>query len=166
MINLISLIDAFNDYGVRYLVAGGVAVTLHGVERTTADLDLIVDFDPENVKKFVKVLGLLGYKPKVPVKAEDFANPAKRKDWIKKKEMVVFSFCNKNQMMDVIDVFVYHPKPYPQMDSRKKNVKAGRFVIPIVSIDDLIYMKKVAGRKQDLSDIHVLQKIKKYQGRK
>ena len=40
VINLISLIDALSDYGVRYLVAGGVAVTLHGVERSTVDLDL------------------------------------------------------------------------------------------------------------------------------
>lgn len=163
MINLIALINAFNDHGVRYLVAGGVAVTLHGVERTTADLDLIVDFEPENVKKFVRVLGLLGYRPKIPAKAEDLADPAKRNEWIEKKGMIVFSFCHKDQMLDMIDVFVYHPRPYVGMNHRRKNVRAGRFIIPIVSIDDLIYMKKKAGRKQDIADIRVLKKIKKVQ---
>ncbi len=163
MINLISLIDALSDYGVKYLVAGGVAVTLHGVERTTVDLDLIVDFAPDNIKKFMNVLKVLGYKPKIPVKPELFADEAKRKEWIKKKGMVVFSFCHKDQMLDVIDIFVYHPKPFVDMEGRKKNVKAGRFIIPIVSIDDLIFMKKEAGRKQDLADIRVLKKIKKLQ---
>lgn len=165
MINLISLIEALADYGVRYLVAGGVAVTLHGVERGTVDLDLIVDFEPENVKKFAQVLEALNYRPKVPVKGVDFADPAKRKKWIKEKGMIVFSFCHKDQPLDVIDVFVYHPRPYDQMERRRKNVKAGRFIIPICSIDDLIYMKKKAGRKQDLADIRVLKSIKKLQGK-
>lgn len=163
MINLISLIDALSDHDVRYLVVGGVAVALHGVERSTIDLDLIVDFETDNVKRFMGVLQALGYRPKIPVKPELFADPKKRKEWIKKKGMVVFSFCHKDQMLDVIDVFVYHPKPFVEMERRKKNIKAGRFVIPIVSIDDLIYMKKEAGRKQDLSDVRVLNKIKKLQ---
>jgi len=163
VINLISLIDALSDYGIRYLVAGGVAVTLHGVERSTVDLDLIIDFDPDNIKKFMNVLKVLGYRPKIPVKPELFADPIKRNEWIKKKGMVVFSFCHKDQMLDVIDIFVYHPRPFIDMEKRRKNVKAGRFVIPIVSIDDLIFMKKEAGRKQDLADIRVLNKIKRFQ---
>jgi len=35
------------DKKVKYAVAGGVALVLHGVVRLTADLDLIVEFSTE-----------------------------------------------------------------------------------------------------------------------
>ena len=37
---------------IRYAVAGGIALVLHGVVRFTADLDLIVDLEQENLKRF------------------------------------------------------------------------------------------------------------------
>ena len=38
------------DCGVRFVIVGGTAVILHGVPRTTADLDLVVDMEPSNVR--------------------------------------------------------------------------------------------------------------------
>ena len=37
------------------MVAGGIAVNLYGIERATADVDLIIDLDEENTSKFVRV---------------------------------------------------------------------------------------------------------------
>lgn len=88
----------FDKAGVRYLVVGGVAVNLHGFVRMTADLDLIVALDPENLRAFLALMKSKGYKPKVPVPIEDFADPNKRKNWIIDKEMKVFS--------------LYHPPGY------------------------------------------------------
>lgn len=47
---------------VRYLVAGGVAVVLHGHPRFTADLDLILALDPPNVRKIwpIRTSALVG----------------------------------------------------------------------------------------------------------
>ncbi|WP_437720133.1 hypothetical protein [Sorangium sp. So ce861] len=39
----------FADAGVRYLVIGGHAVSLHARPRTTKDLDLWLDAAPENI---------------------------------------------------------------------------------------------------------------------
>jgi len=39
---------------IRYAVAGGVALVLHGVVRFTADVDLIVDLEQENLRRFVR----------------------------------------------------------------------------------------------------------------
>lgn len=41
---------------MRYLVAGGVAVVLHGYLRTTADLDLIVQLEPDNTLRALNAL--------------------------------------------------------------------------------------------------------------
>ena len=84
--------EALNREKVKYLVVGGVAVVLHSVMRLTADLDLMVDLKKENLLSFIKVLSSLGYMPKLPVEAIDFADPLKRKTWIKEKNMKVLSF--------------------------------------------------------------------------
>jgi hypothetical protein len=67
-----------NRKRVRYLVAGGIALVLHGVVRLTADLDLILDMSQTNLTKFLAVMKKLGYKPKLPVKAEYFLAADKR----------------------------------------------------------------------------------------
>jgi hypothetical protein len=41
------VISALNDTGVDYVIVGGIAVVLHGVDRLTADLDLVMDLEPD-----------------------------------------------------------------------------------------------------------------------
>ncbi|MFQ5586429.1 MAG: hypothetical protein ACE5GF_06380, partial [Thermodesulfobacteriota bacterium] len=87
--------DVFRKLGdrtIKYAVVGGVALVLHGVVRLTADLDLLVELSDENLKNFVSAIGELGYKPKLPVDAEDFIDPSNRKRWREEKGMEVFSF--------------------------------------------------------------------------
>lgn len=67
------VIGALNQERVRFLVAGGVAVVLHGYLRTTADLDLVVQLDSSNVLRALRALGSLGYRPRAPVAPEDFS---------------------------------------------------------------------------------------------
>ena len=61
------------------MVAEGVAVNLYGIERATADIDIILKLEEENLLRFINVVNKLGLKPKVPVKLEDFADANKRK---------------------------------------------------------------------------------------
>jgi hypothetical protein len=100
---------ALNKAGVRYLVVGGVAVVIYGVLRLTADLDLMVDLESGNLKKFLRALEVLGYKPKLPVRANDFADPKKRAKWIADKNMKMFSFFHPQMEYKVIDVFIDEP---------------------------------------------------------
>jgi hypothetical protein len=50
---------ALDENGVRYVLIGGFAVILHGGERTTKDIDLLVDPDPANVDHIKKALSIL-----------------------------------------------------------------------------------------------------------
>ena len=49
MINFERLFSALNRSKVRYLVVGGIAVNLYGIERATADIDLVVDLEDRNL---------------------------------------------------------------------------------------------------------------------
>ena len=50
---------ALDEAGARYVLIGGFAVILHGGERTTKDIDLLVDPGPDNVARLKKALSVL-----------------------------------------------------------------------------------------------------------
>jgi len=147
---------ALNKAGVRYLVPGGIAVNLHGIPRMTQDLDIIVELTPANVRKLVKVLTLLGYRCKLPVNPELISDPAIRHQWINEKNMKVFNFYHKDIPVQEIDILVTAPVKVESAFKRAIVKRAGKLVIPLVGLKDLIKMKEAAGRPQDLSDIQML----------
>lgn len=55
--DLLNLCRALNREGARYLLIGGFAVILHGLVRTTKDVDLLVDPSPENLQALKRALG-------------------------------------------------------------------------------------------------------------
>jgi predicted nucleotidyltransferase len=144
---------------VEYVVVGGVALVLLGVVRLTADLDLFVELGETNLKKFVKSMTDLGYQPKAPVAVEDFTKPEKRRQWKEEKGMLVFSFYHPKRPMDLIDVFVDEPIPYGAVKQRKKTVTAKGIHVPVVSAEDLVRLKRISGRPQDLADIEALEEL-------
>jgi hypothetical protein len=46
----VELFRALERAQVRYLLVGGVAVNLHGAERLTMDVDIMLALDPENLR--------------------------------------------------------------------------------------------------------------------
>jgi hypothetical protein len=140
-------------------VVGGVALVLHGVVRLTADLDLFLEMGAANLGKFIGAMTALGYKPKVPVKAEDFINPEKRRQWKEEKGMQVFSFYHPDKPMDLIDVFVDEPMPYEEVKRQKKVVEARGIPIPVLSVKHLKQLKRISARPQDLADIEALEEM-------
>ncbi|MFQ6093315.1 MAG: DUF6036 family nucleotidyltransferase [bacterium] len=150
-----------NEKKVKYVVVGGVALVLHGVIRMTVDLDLMIKMEEDNVARFISAMEELGYKPKVPVPAEDFKNPAKRRQWRDEKGMEVLSFFHPEKPLRLVDVFVEEPIDYTEIDAAKKVVKAKGIDIPLVSIRHLKQLKSKSGREQDLADIEALEEIER-----
>lgn len=72
---------ALDQAGVRYLVAGGLAVNAHGYLRLTFDIDLVIRLDPSNIIAAFSALESLGYRPAVPVTAAQFADAKLRSEW-------------------------------------------------------------------------------------
>jgi len=145
-----------NDAGVRYLVVGGVAVVLHGHLRTTADLDLVLELEPENVRAAIAVLAADGYRPRAPVRFEDFADPATRRSWIEDKNLEVFSLWHADIPGFEIDLFASVPFDFSTVYVRRIDVPVGRTHAPVIALDDLIELKRAAGRNRDLDDVQAL----------
>ena len=147
---------------VRYLIAGGLSVNLYGVPRMTQDIDIVIAMDRENVLKITFLLKELGYVTRLPVSPDDLANPDKVKDWIENKNLKAFSFYHKNENYKVIDIVLVHPLNFEKSFKNRTVKRAKDIDIYLASIDDVVKMKEFSGRPQDLSDIEMLNKVRKY----
>jgi hypothetical protein len=157
-----TILSALNAASVRYLVAGGLAVAAHGYLRTTVDVDLILDLDASNVRKALGVLSSLGYRPRTPVPLEDFADAAKRNRWVAEKGLTVFSLHSSIHAATEIDLFASNPIDFDQAYRLALRVPlTDSIVSSFVGYDDLITMKRIAGRPQDLADIAQLEALRK-----
>jgi hypothetical protein len=155
------IFEALEAARVRYLVVGGVAVVLHGHPRFTADLDLVVALDSGNALAAIHALDALGYRPRAPVPVEQFADASIRRRWIEEKGLTVFSLWSPNHPGTEIDLFVDEPFVFETCYARGIRAELGTTHAMVVSLEDLIEMKRRAGRPRDLEDIAALEAIRR-----
>ncbi len=152
-----AIVDALNQRDVRYLVVGGLAVVAYGHLRLTADVDLVIDLEPENVRRAVAALVSLNYRPRAPVPFEEFADPIKRRAWIREKGLTVFSLYSPDHSATEIDVFVEAPFDFSHAYASARWMEVGPGVsASFAARADLIALKRLAGRPEDLEDVRRL----------
>ncbi len=154
-----ALVRALDEAGVRYLVAGGLAVNAHGYLRFTRDVDVVLQLSRNNILSAFDALQRIGYRPLVPVTATEFADEAKRDDWIRNKGMTVLNFWSDRHRETPLDMFVTEPFDFDEEYAHALAKPLGGVTVRFVSIPTLIRMKQLAGRAQDKIDIEFLQKI-------
>lgn len=151
---------------IRYLVVGGMAVILHGYDRRTGDLDIMVAMDVGNLKNLISGIRSLGWKPRLPVQLEDFARSEMRKSWIKDKNLKVFTVYNPKKEAEMVDILVDTTLNFEKAFERRERMTIYDTPISIASIEDLIRLKKTAARERDFEDIRALRQIQALQNEK
>lgn len=136
-----------NQYEVTYMVIGGYALAFHGKPRHTGDLDIWIDLAEDNAEKMIKVIIGFGM-ASLGLKKRDFLQeggitqigyPPLRIDILNEIDGVNFNEAYPNKL--IIDV-----------DGLPVNY---------IGLDDLIKNKEASGRRQDLTDVDTLNKLKK-----
>ena len=154
-----ALVQALDTEGVRYLIAGGLAVNAYGYLRFTKDVDVVIQLVPDNIARAFSAMKHLGYRPMVPVTAEQFADAAQRERWIREKGMKVLQFWSDAHRETPVDVFVIEPFEFEQEFSASLKKPLGNISVRFVSVPTLIRMKEAAGRTQDKLDIDELRML-------
>jgi hypothetical protein len=144
-------------HGVDFVAIGGVAVLGHGSTRTTQDVDFVAATDPENLARVAAALAELD--------AQLWGVDADRLgidlDARTLAEGGNFTLVTRAGGLDCVNE-VPGGAPYEQL--RARSVVAGLgdgLEIRIAGIDDLIAMKRAAGRPQDVRDIATLTHIER-----
>lgn len=145
---------------VDYLVVGGLAMNLHGVPRLTMDVDLALVRDPDNVRAFVDCAATLGLTPSVPVALADLADPQARAGWIRDKHLVALPLRAPAPEAPTPDVVLDHHLDMTAAISRAVTRELAGVRVRVAAIEDLIAMKRHAGRAQDLADVAHLERLR------
>ena len=152
-----TIIRALNAQGVRYLVVGGLAVNAHGYGRNTYDLDLVIGLDHGNITLAFSALEEIGYKPILPVTAQQFADIQQREQWQRDKGMIVLTMHSDIHRETPVDLFVHEPFDFDEeYASAYRQQLAPGVEVPLLCIETLLAMKQVSGRPKDLADLDEL----------
>lgn len=154
------ILREFQKQKVKYVLVGGFAVNLLGSLRSTADMDILVEMSDVNLRKVVSILKKNGYRVKQPVDPIGIADAKIRHDWIHNKHMKAFNFYKEDELKEV-DIIIESPVSFEEARKSAVRIRIGDYVLPVISIDNLIKMKSKTGRSVDKLDIEELRKIKK-----
>jgi Nucleotidyl transferase AbiEii toxin, Type IV TA system len=156
----LDLFSKLQQFEVQYLLIGGLAVSLHGVERATMDIDITVAMQPNNLDKLIACAESLDLKPVLPVPLASLKNLELLKQWHQEKNLLAFALRTEELAGVTLDILLFPPIDFDNMQQRMTKFDIANTAVNVVCIDDLIALKQAAGRAIDLSDIEHLNKIK------
>lgn len=144
------LFGALDRHGVEYLVVGGFAVQIHGHERTTRDLDIVVERSRENLGRLADALGELG----AALRGIDPELP--KVDLSDRHTIEAMGFLNVSSEAGEIDIFIDHTllagaEPWERMRERGIITTVAGVPVWVVGRDDLISLKRAASKLPDRS---------------
>ncbi|MFN7904906.1 MAG: DUF6036 family nucleotidyltransferase [Pseudobdellovibrionaceae bacterium] len=154
---LLEVCQVFKKNKVKYAVVGGYAVALHGAVRGTVDVDLVINLTVEDFSRAVKALNQINLVSRLPLTAKEVI--LFRLEYIEKRNLIAWSFVDPKLPSRIVDIVL--TKDLKQLKTVQKKISG--VSIDILSIDDLITMKKESGRPQDLQDVGALEKIRSEQ---
>jgi Nucleotidyltransferase of unknown function (DUF6036) len=144
------LIHKFHDHGV---IMGGIAASLLGKARLTADLDALVLLDLPDIPQFLEMAKKLGIIPRIR-SVDEFA---------RKNHVLLMQHVPSGMNIDIV---------LGLLPFEKKMVERGS-LLPVSSLElrlptpeDLIIMKTVAHRPKDMEDIKGIIEVQKHLDRR
>lgn len=158
-LDLKELFRALDEHRVDYLVIGGVAAQVHGRRRTTKDLDVLPAPDPENARRLATALEALDAHPVVlgPTASAPTAEQLHLAP-------IVPPLITRHGELHIVNQPA-GASAYDDMRTRALSIDLDGITMHIVSVDDLIRMKKAAGRPGDLEDIEAITEIARAEAR-
>ncbi len=142
--DLVAMLSAFAEDGVRYLIIGGHAVGLHARPRSTKDLDIWLDATRRNVARACGALRRFGVPPFV-VEALRTARP----------DEIVWM----GRVPARVDfLFTIPGVSFAAAWPKRIALDIGDVPLHVIGRDDLLANKRATARPQDLRDARAIEK--------
>jgi predicted nucleotidyltransferase len=147
-----AILHALAEEKVEFIVVGGVAVQAHGYLRATADLDIVPRPTLLNLSRLGESLAQLEAAPRRATAAIDVSDP----QLLVRVPMV--PLVTRYGRLDLLNIehVAGAPASYDDLDARALAIAHDGIQIRVAGLDDLIRMKRAAGREQDRIDIAAL----------
>jgi hypothetical protein len=140
---LVDVSRVLNRNKIRHLHIGGFAVAYHGFPRATGDIDIITPRDEKTVSRVRKLL------------TSDFLKPVE----FYKDESSFFESRN-GEFPTIVEVMHIDSRLFEGFWKRMERMRMKGAVVNMISLNDLILLKKQSHRPKDLIDIDELNRIR------
>lgn len=141
------LFRLLKEHKVDFVIIGATAFPVHGYARATFDIDIFIKSYRANAEKTWQALKEFGY-DMTDISIDDLL----------KKKLLIRQYAVEAD----IHPFVKGVS-FDTLWKNKVRKKVGKTFVYFASLDDLIKMKKAAGRAKDMEDLKMLRNIKKLQ---
>ncbi len=155
----LDLFSALHRHHVDYVLIGGLAVSLHGVERATMDIDISVALTPANTAALIGAARELRLQPVLPVALETLADADQLERWHKERNLLAFALRTPDIAGVTVDILLFPGVSYTDLSAHAIELQVKDVPVRLASIPDLIALKEAAARPIDLSDVEHLRKI-------
>jgi hypothetical protein len=144
-------IEALIGHRVRFVVIGGFAAQLLGSSLLTGDLDICYSRDDENLVGLSNALRALGARLRGAPKGVSFVLDSKT---LRAGDR--FTFETAAGALDCLGTPAGIPGGYEELERAAEELEIDSYRVKVASIDDLIRMKRAAGRPKDLRVVEEL----------
>lgn len=149
-----ALLRTLSAAGVEYLLVGGAAATAHGAARLTVDIDILYRRTPENLARLVEALAphapyLRGAPPNLPFRWE----PATLRRGLN------FTLSTALGDIDLLGE-ITGGGSYDHLAAGAEALTVFGVTVRCLSLDQLIQVKRAAGRPKDIEAIAELEAIR------
>jgi hypothetical protein len=148
------LFRALAQRDVEYVTIGGIAIQAHGGQRLTQDLDVAIAASSENLARLANAL--------LDLDARILGPEGQRSRSVPTAPLLASSdqwhLITGHGPLDVITLPA-HLGSFADMRARAHEVPLSELSIPIAHREDLLKMKRAAGRPQDLADVRLLESL-------
>ena len=140
-----SLLKSLKGHKVQFVIIGATAFPVHGYSRATLDIDIFIRPDKSNAEKALSALEDFGY---------DISDITI--DEILTKKILIRQYLVETDIHPFVKGVSFE-----EVWKNRVKAKFGDTFVWFASLDDLIKMKKAAGRPKDREDLKYLLKLKK-----
>jgi hypothetical protein len=149
------LLARLADAGVDFVVIGGIAVVAHGHIRTTRDLDITYATGAANLEALGRALVDLDARLRGVAEVVPFVPDGRT---LRAAELLTLETTEGS--LDLLASPPGAPR-YAPLKARAERIEIDGRRVLVAAIDDLVAMKRAAGRPRDLEDIEALEEIKR-----
>lgn len=148
------LFRALARHDVAYVTIGGIAIQAYGGQRLTQDLDVAIASSTGNLARLAVAL--------LDLDARILGPEGKRSRSVPTAPLLASSdqwhLITAHGPLDILTLPA-HLGSFDDMRDRAHEIALGDLSIPIAHRDDLLKMKRAAGRPQDLADVKLLESL-------
>jgi hypothetical protein len=148
-----AILRTLDDHGVRFIVVGGLAGNLRGTADVTNDLDVCYARDKDNLEHLAAALNELEARLRGPGVPEDVPFAI---DALSLRHGDTFTFTTSAGAFDILAT-PSGTTGFEDLDQGATSIDLGDgLIVRVTSLDDLMRMKRAAGRPKDLIQLEHL----------